>query len=418
MKLLKRQISSKDGAGSVLLRPETPEDLWHAYNLLQKGDMVRCTTLRKVTKESSTGSTTSNKIRMNLTIEINKVEFDATDGEIRLTGPNRQESDFVRLGASHTLSLELHRNFNLEKLCWDRIYLDRIDDACHPERGAEVAAVVMNTGLAHVCLVTDYMTVVKAKVDLTIPRKRTGSSNHAKAVTRFHEAVYQALLRTVDLDQVKCLLLASPGYVKDDFYKYLTTQAVRRDDRPFIEHKGKFLLCRASSGHKHALEEVFADPSILSQLNDTKMAKEVSELNRFMRMMDTHPDKAYYGYTHVCKANEELAIESLLVTDALFQSSDVKTRKKYVALVESVRENGGKVFTFSTLHVSGTQLDQVSGVAAILRFPLPDLDALEEAAAEFEENNNTKEGEDDAPTGEEEDMYHKKEDMDVSRHLF
>ena len=118
------------------------------------------------------------------------------------------------------------------------------------------------------------------------------------------------------------------------------------------------------------------------------MAKEVEILHKFMRMIDINPDKAYYGYNHVCKANEEMAIESLLITDSLFLSNDVATRKKYVNLVESVRDNGGKVYNFSTLHVSGVQLQQVSGIAAILRFPLPDLEALEEAAAEFDDDDD------------------------------
>lgn len=92
-----------------------------------------------------------------------------------------------------------------------------------------------------------------------------------------------------------------------------------------------------------------------------------------MRLLDTHPEKAYYGYFHVQKANDELAIDSLLISDELFRSADIATRKKYVALVESVRERGGTVYIFSTMHVSGQQLQQVSGVAAILRYPLPDL---------------------------------------------
>lgn len=231
-------------------------------------------------------------------------------------------------------------------------------------------------------------------------------------MVKFFEAVYQAILRTVDFNQVKCVLLASPGYVKDDFYKYLQTEAVRREDRPFIENKTKFVLCKASSGHKHALEEIYQDPAIMSRLNDTKMAKEIDELNRFMRMMDTNPDRAYYGYAHVLKANEELAIESLLVTDGLFRSSSIKTRKMYVDLVEAVRSNGGKVYVFSTLHVSGNQLQQVSGVAAILRFPMPDLDDLEEAAAEYEnENDESYDNESDGENGNDNEFSRIKEDM-------
>lgn len=263
----------------------------------------------------------------------------------------------------------------------------------------------MQPGLAHLCLVMGSITVTKARIEITIPKKRTGSSNHAKAFKRFYEAVYQAVLRHVDFSQIKCVLCASPGYTKDEFYKYMLEESVRRDDRPLVENKGKFVLCKASSGHKHALEEVFSDENIMARMTETKIAKEVDALNRFMRMIDTHPDKAYYGFHHVDKANEELAIDILMVTDELFRSSDLVTRKKYVKLVESVRENGGKVYIFSALHVTGVQLNQLSGIAAILRYPLPDLDQLELEAAEYakEEDDSSDDSSSDCDDGDGDD---------------
>mmetsp|Transcript_21657 Transcript_21657/g.40826 ORF Transcript_21657/g.40826 Transcript_21657/m.40826 type:complete len:391 (-) Transcript_21657:389-1561(-) len=371
MKLLKKQISSKDGSGYISLLPNTPEDLWHTYNLLQIGDHVRCTTLRKVSKESSTGSVTSSKVRMNLTIEITKLEFFKDSLEVRISGPNSAESAHVRMGAFHTLTLELDRQFSIEKECWDRVFLDRIEEACNPEREAEVACVVMSGGLCHVCLVTGSVTVTKARIETNIPKKRTGSSSHSKSIAKFYDAVYRAILTHVPFDKVKVCLVGSPGFQKDDFFKFLLAESVRREDRVFIENKGKFVLCHASSGHKHAIEEFFLDPNIMSRVTETKLSKEIEVLNKFMRLLDTHPEKAYYGYFHVQKANEELAIDSLLISDELFRSPDILTRKKYVELVESVRERGGTVCVFSTMHVSGQQLQQVSGVAAILRYPLP-----------------------------------------------
>ena len=74
----------------------------------------------------------------------------------------------VKMGAYHTLTLELGRKFSIEKECWDQIYLDTIEEACQPERGAEVAAVVMQPGLAHLCLVTGSLTITKARIDTTI----------------------------------------------------------------------------------------------------------------------------------------------------------------------------------------------------------------------------------------------------------
>ena len=56
---------------------------------------------------------------------------------------------------------------------------------------------------------------------------------------------------------------------------------------------------------------------------------------------------------HVERANEEQAIETLLISDELFRAQDIAIRKRYVNLVDSVRENGGEVKIFSSLHVSG-----------------------------------------------------------------
>ena len=42
-------------------------------------------------------------------------------------------------------------------------------------------------------------------------------------------------------------------------------------------------------------------------------------------------------------------------------------------LAERVKDKGGKVHIFSSMHVSGQQLNNYTGCAAILRFPLPEI---------------------------------------------
>lgn len=60
--------------------------------------------------------------------------------------------------------------------------MDRVaDEACDPTQKVDVAAVVMQEGLANLVLVTPAMTLLRAKVELTIPRKRRGScTQHEK----------------------------------------------------------------------------------------------------------------------------------------------------------------------------------------------------------------------------------------------
>jgi len=379
MKQIARSID-KHGEGYVVLIPEEAEDMWHAYNLVCVGDTLRSTTIRKVSMESSTGSTSSSKVRTTLTIAVVGIDFDTQACVLRVKGRNIEENQYVKMGAYHTLDLEQNRKFTLKKTLWDSVAIERIDQACDPAQTADLCAVVMQEGLAHICLVTSCMTLVRAKIDMNIPRKRKGlCAQHDKAVGKFFDQVMTGLLRHVNFDVVKCVLIASPGFVKDQFYEYMFQQAVKLDNKLLLDNKSKFLLVHSSSGFKHSLKEVLQDPAITARLADTKASSEVRALEDFYVMMGTDPQRAFYGVKHVELALQQQAIETLLISDELFRAQNVGVRQRYVAIVDAVRESGGNVRIFSSLHVSGEQLGQLSGVAAILRFPIPDPEDDEDA---------------------------------------
>lgn len=163
---------------------------------------------------------------------------------------------------------------------------------------------------------------------------------------------------------------------------YLNQEAVKTDNKLLFENKSKIVLAHCSSGQKHALQEVLKEPGLQSKLSDTKYAKEVKALERFYQMLSMDADRAFYGFKDVERAAELGAVDVLMVSDGLFRSSDVAERKKYVALVEKVREMGAEVHVFSALHVSGEQLGNLTGVAAILHFPVPEIAEEEQAEEE------------------------------------
>jgi len=386
MKLVSRDVSAKDGSGQMALIPEEEEDMWHAYNVIAPGDSLRATTIRKVQTESATGSTSSQKVRTTITISVEDVDFDTAACMLRVKGRNIQENQYIKMGAYHTVDLELNRKFVLAKECWDAVVLERVDAACDPAQNADVAAVVMQEGLAHVCLVTSNMTLMRAKIEVNIPRKRKGGCGQRdKGLAKFYETVLQAVLRHINFEIVKCVLIASPGFVKDQFAEYMWSEAVRAEYKVLIENRAKFVLVHSSSGFKHSLKEALQDPAVASRLQETKFASEIKSLEQFYSVLQTDPDRAVYGPKPVFKANEEQAVETLLITDELFRSRNIQERRKYVDLVEGVRENGGEVRIFSSLHVSGEQLGQLTGVAATLRFPMPDLDGFEDEEEEEEQ---------------------------------
>ena len=375
MKLLHKYIDYHDKSGKVSLIAEDGEDMWHTYNLLQIGDQLQASTFRKVQQESSTGSVSNNRVRTTLTIKIEAIDFDSKGCTLHVKGRNVEKNRFVSMGSYHTLDLELNRKFVLCKSYWDSVHLDRINIACDPSHTADVAAVVMQEGLANVCLVLSSMTLIKAKVEVPIPRKRRGHTDqHDKGVIKFFDAIVQAILNHINFDVVKCVILASPGFLRDQFYQHLFSEALKTHNKLLIDNKSKFVRIHSSSGFVHSLKDILTDKLIAPQIADTKAFEEIKALDDFYKKLQNDSDRACYGLKHVIKANKADAIEVLLVTDGLIRSHDIAERKLLVEIVDSVKSSGGSVKMFSSMHSTGIQLTQMTGIAAIMRFPVPGID--------------------------------------------
>jgi protein pelota len=247
----------------------------------------------------------------------------------------------------------------IEKDAWDSAHAERITSACDPAASADLAAIVIQEGLAHLCLVGGATTAVRARIETSMPRKHgAAAAGHDKAVTKFFEAVLQAVLRHVDFGVVRCLLIAGPGFTKDGLLAYLLAEAQKRELRPILENRAKILTAHASSGYKHALSEALASPAVAARVKDTRAANEVAALDAFYAMMSADSSRAFYGPGHVRAAAELGAVQTLLLSDALFRTAVPAERAAWVALADSVRAAGGDAHVFSAAHQSGQQLGQ------------------------------------------------------------
>mmetsp|Transcript_36633 Transcript_36633/g.79993 ORF Transcript_36633/g.79993 Transcript_36633/m.79993 type:complete len:408 (-) Transcript_36633:79-1302(-) len=384
MKLQGRHFES-DEAGVCTLIPEESEDLWHLYNLVAKGDTVRAQTYRKVQKEFGSGSVATDVRRIHLTITVKQVEYDAAGDEIRFSGKNCEENQYVKLGAHHTISIGLNQKLTVGKEKWDFVFRDLLDEACNAKRSAEIAVVLMDAGIANFYLLTSVLAKEVARVSVNVPKKRTIGSGYDKSLNRFFEQVYAGILQHINFDIVKCVVLAGPGFVKDSFAVHLQESAVRKGDMVLVQNRQAFVVAHASGCYKVALRELLADGAVKSQIASTKALDHMQTLESFYTMLKEDPDRACYGPAQVQKAVEMGAVDSLMVTDGLFRSCSLVVRRKYVELVEGVRDAGAKVLVFSEQHVSGEQLKQLSGIAALLRFPCVEIDDIDsDAELDFE----------------------------------
>jgi len=385
MRLVKQAIE-RDGSGTITLCPEEPEDMWFTYNLIRPTDTLRASALRRVTTESSTGSTSSTRIHTTLTIRVTGSDFDLQSAQLHVSGRIAEETKYTKVGQYHTLDLELNRNFTLEKAeGWDSVARDLVREACDPVKSSEAWAVVMEEGLANLCVLTGSRTVLRQRIEGKVPRKRGGlaQGDHDKGMGKFFQTVLDTLLRQIDLTESKPILLASPGYTAHNFQKFIIETATRTGNKALLAQKANFLVVHSSSGHLYALNEILSSPEVLMKLKDTKYARETNLMDNFMTMLRKDDGRAWYGPREVEQAAEQGALGRgggvLLISNALFRAQDVSVRRRWVELVDKVRDvEGGEVRVLSSEHESGKKLEGLGGIAAILTFPLNDLDEGDE----------------------------------------
>ena len=206
MRQLSRAIN-KDGEGSVKLEPQDAEDIWNLYNLIIVGDYIRASTFRKIQQETTTGSSSSERVHITLTIQVDTVEFDSSTTSIRIGGRVSVENGHVRIGAFHTIDVELHRALTLTKSLWDSVSLRRLNEALDSEKEMELCVVLMEEGYSQVLLIGRSLTITKAKISKNIPRKgKNAIYNRDSAVKQFFQQLYRALVEHIDWEAIKQML--------------------------------------------------------------------------------------------------------------------------------------------------------------------------------------------------------------------
>ncbi|KAK1067230.1 Translation factor pelota [Friedmanniomyces endolithicus] len=398
MRLISQHIERKTGEGRAVLLPEEPEDLvipqWHAYNLIRPNDLLRASAIRKVISESGSGSRSNERVHTTLTIRVTKLDFDPQAAQLHVSGRVAEENKHVKLGSFHTLDLELQRNFTLEKAeGWDSVALDTLKEAVNQDAKVQLWAVIMKEGLANICLVTDHQTILRQKIEYNLPRKRAGSTDHEKQMQKFFQTTFDSLLRQLDLANPKPLLIASPAYTATQFQSFIKAQAASGTNKGLRELLPKITVAQSASGHLHSLNEVLSSPAVTAKLSDTKFARETRLVDHFFTLIRKEDNRAWYGPRESEKAVEQGAVGKgggvLLISNGLFRSQEIEVRKRWVKLVDEVKEQGGEVRVLSSMHESGRRLESLGGVAVICTWPIEDLDEGEvEEEDEVHENGD------------------------------
>lgn len=346
----------EEGRERITLVPENVDDLWHLSHVLEPGDLVEGDTTRRIQRDDEQlRDTGGQREHLHVTIEVEDIEFARFANRLRVGGVIVECSREDQLGHHHTLNVEEHEEFTVEKR-FKPDQIERLEEAEGAAENPDVAIATVEEGEASIYTVQQYGTDEYAS--FTRP---TGKGEYARPREELFEQLGEALSH-LDADAV---IVAGPGFTKNDARAYV------EDNYPEVAESISATVDTSAAGER-GVHEVLKRGAVEEVQAETRIAREAELIDELTERIATG-EKATYGIEQVAEAAEFGAVEELLVLDTRLRKErqgegewDVDVNE----VIERVEQQGGDVTVFSGEFAPGQQLKNLGGIAALLRYRL------------------------------------------------
>ena len=342
-----RVLHREPRSGEIKLRIENPDDLWHLSNLVQPGDSVRASTYRREeSKADKIRPEKAEKVRITLTLRVEKTEFQAFSDRLRITGVIVDAPQ--DLGRHHTLNVSVDDVLSVIKT-WKRHELQRIDEAVAATQKPLATFLSLDDEEALLAQLRQYGVQELATIRAPGHGKMFDTGD---AETVYFEDIL-GKLRTSPLGEG--LVLVGPGFAREDFLAFLASRDAALAAR--VQSQG------TSQAGMRGIQEALRSGMGSKLFADSRVAHETQLVERVLEAIATnHP--CAYGRKEVAEAVAGGAVETLLVSESVVRDLAIE------ALMHDTEAARGTVVLVSPHHEAGAKLEGLGGIAALLRFPI------------------------------------------------
>ncbi|MCD6559118.1 mRNA surveillance protein pelota [Palaeococcus sp. (in: euryarchaeotes)] len=353
MKIIHRDMKR----GEIKVKAETLDDLWHLYHIIEEGDIIFSKTLRKKAQRSdSLRAEKVEVIPVFLGIRAEKIDFHKFANNLRINGPIvYTSSEEVPLGKYHTITVGEGTIITIQKPRWKGYQLDRLKEAESASKRAKVMIVVMEDGEADMALVREYGVDIITGIRHNLGGKRYSTNRDADEKKFFHD-VAKTMEEIIQRENVERAIVAGPGFVKEEFYKFLQSS--------YPDLAKKVVVEDTSVTGRTGIYEVIRRGIVDRVYHENRVAKEIQLVEKVIAEISKGGLVAY-GLKEVQEAANYGAIEKLLILDELLRGEH---KEEIERLMEFARGMRSEVVVVSSEHEGGDKLRAIGGVAALLRY--------------------------------------------------
>jgi protein pelota len=327
--------------------PESAEDLWHLEKILQKGDTLFGHTDRKIkpTKEGEKA------LRINLSVEllVEDVHFMEYSESLKVNGIilSGKPEEYIELKSHQSIELRAGERVKFRKEKLPNWVIERMKKAENASASAKLLVVLLDDEEAELAFINDYSISKKA----TIKEKNKGKRFAQEKSTYFEE-----ILEKIKLLEPKKLLLAGPGFVKDNLKKFI-------EDKKIKGFVGILTESTNSTGET-GFKELLAEGKLEKAEKELRLGAETKTIEEFLALVAK--GKAEYGKEKVTEALNRGAVEKLILSETYL----MQNRKEAESILELAENTGAKTEIISSKNPQEKQIHGFGGIVCTLRYKL------------------------------------------------
>lgn len=349
-------INQDTKEGIIEVVPQTLDDLWHLSHIVEVGDNASSKTTRRI--QDNTGdklrSDRGVKKTFYLGLDIENISFHLFTGKLRLTGViTRGPEDLIPLGSHHTLEVKLNTPITIKKERWPKWAIKRLNQAIEASKKLSALIVILEDDSATLGLIRQFGIEYYGPIKGNVSGKRILDKNRQKNIVQFYEKVIESIEK---FDYIQNIIIAGPGFVKNDFYDYIKDKHKDLAKIAIIESTG--------SGGRVGISEVLKKGTVEKLTSENRVALEMMAIDNLLSEIGKNSSKVAYGLKETTNAINLGAVNKLLILDTKVASENMGD------LMDMVENMKGEVLVISSEHEGGKQLESLGGMAAILRYEI------------------------------------------------
>ena len=343
--------------GIIKIQCEILDDLWYLSQIISSNDLVKSKTQRRIKDSDDQRSTGGERKTISLVLRVERIEFKAETQVLKIHGIIEDgPDDIVSVGSYHSFNIDSKSTLSVSRENWGKLDLERIQTACDSTLRPRVLIVSMDLGEASVAIVRE------SKTDYIDLNKNIGGkfdqSGRDKRKTEFFSELTQLLSGLCEKEHVGNLIIAGPGFEKNNFHKYLIEHNPVIAKIAVVEDIG-------SSG-RNGVQEVLKRDVIHRNLEQVNSVRDIRYVEDLLAEISKDSGLSAYGLEDVEKAVNANAVDLLLVSDEMLFTK----RQLVEPLMNSVKNSRGTVHLINHEQEAGKKLSSIGGVAVKLRYRL------------------------------------------------